>query len=188
MTNRNQGAAAKPTAHRAAKPSSGRSKGATVHQWSKRARANGEDAKPAPEKIETKAKADKAPSKRKQAQAKAEAEWAKTFKPGSIVAAAKKVKATPKARVLPKKDKVVNKRVDTDADTLKAAKKYLADLARKGELSKVGVVREMAAWNGEVLQRRDVHALVAEFPKLEIAPATVSTQFQLVRSGALAAK
>lgn len=182
MTNRNQRTAAR-NSHTASKRAS--------RTWS-RARASDEHAKPThieeADKAVKKA-AGKTPSKRQLAQQKAEAEFAKAFgKPGGIIAAAKKVKATPKARVLPKKEKPVSKRVETDAETLAKAKKFFGDLAKKGELSKVGFVRELAAWNKEALQRRDVHAIVAEFPKLEIAPATVSTQFQLVRSGALQAK
>jgi hypothetical protein len=50
--------------------------------------------------------------------------------------------------------------------------------------TKVQIVRFLAAWNGNALQRRDVFKLVKGFiVNLEIADATISTQFQLVRSG-----
>jgi hypothetical protein len=109
-------------------------------------------------------------------------------KPGSILDAAKKVASSPKARktVTKKKPEPV-KRVDTDPKVLERAVAFFDNLIAERNCTKVDYVRELAMWpKGEKqLQRRDVFAIIASKPKLEIANATVATQFQAVRAGAV---
>ena len=102
---------------------------------------------------------------------------------------AKSVNTVSKALVtLGKKEKHLKRVVSSDA-TLEAAAEALAALP--ADTTKVGAVRFMAAWvdaDGNKLQRGEALVLFAQAFAGAIAPATVSTQWQLVRSGKLAAK
>jgi hypothetical protein len=74
----------------------------------------------------------------------------------------------------------------TSPQALKNAARYLANGIRRGS-DKVSAVRALAAWkdsDGTKLARRDVFELIHN-ADLDIADATISTQFQRVRSGAI---
>lgn len=96
---------------------------------------------------------------------------------------AEKINKTMKVRnTLGKKEKAL-KRVVTNPETLAAAAAHLQ--AIPADTSKVMAVRIMAAWQdgeGRGIQRRDALALFAQY-RDGVAAATVSTQWQLVRSG-----
>ena len=96
---------------------------------------------------------------------------------------AAQVNKTMKVRnTLGKKEKAA-KRVATAPETLAAAAELLQALP--ADTSKVSAVRILAAWQdgeGRGLQRRDALALFAQY-RDGVAAATVSTQWQLVRSG-----
>lgn len=103
-----------------------------------------------------------------------------------IIAAARKVAAAPKVkRTVGAKEKAEPKRKATDPEVIKAAERHLRTFVQQDPApTKVQIVREMAGWNGNALQRKDVFAVIKGcLVDLEIASATVSTQFQLVRSG-----
>jgi len=88
-----------------------------------------------------------------------------------------------------KKEKFL-KRVITSPEVIEAATRFATDSVIGA--SKVNVVRLLTAWaaaDGTRLQRRDVFAVIRKFSSLDdLADATISTQFQLVRSGKLAEK
>lgn len=96
---------------------------------------------------------------------------------------AKEVAKAPKvANTIGKKEKFL-KRVITPEVVLVEAAAYL----RSGDVtvSKVDTVRSLANWkaqDGTKLQRRDALKLIGE-ARPDISPATVGTQWQLVRSG-----
>lgn len=115
-------------------------------------------------------------------QAAAEAEAEAPTSP--ILAAAAEIAKAPRAkRTIGGKEKAAPKRPATGDDVLAQAAAHLVAFC-KGNPTKVQIVRELAAWNGNALQRRDVFAVIAGAPvDLGIASATISTQFQLVRSG-----
>jgi hypothetical protein len=112
--------------------------------------------------------------------------------PASWIDMARDVKASAKrANTLGIKEKFL-KRYTTPAQVLHdAASAYIDHVAANADkpLSKVMVVRWFASWKNEAgakLQRRDVFALIRERADLnDLADATISTQFQLVRSGKL---
>jgi hypothetical protein len=99
---------------------------------------------------------------------------------------AKNVAETVRKRTTLGKTVKVLKRPPTDDAVLSQAIAYVATLV---DCSKVDIVRKLAAWEsstGAVLQRRDALLVLGErcpIGGLTIAPATVSTQWQLVRSG-----
>lgn len=99
---------------------------------------------------------------------------------GRWTSVAEEINKTSKARnTLGKKEKVL-KRVQTSEAALKEAVKFIGTLSEK---SKVDVVRDLARWvssTKEKLQRRDAFELLKGHT---IADATISTQWQLVRSG-----
>jgi hypothetical protein len=101
-----------------------------------------------------------------------------------ILAAAQRVADAPKVkRTVGVKEKAEPKRRTTTDETMAAAGHAMTEFAKTNP-TKVQIVRFLAAWNGNALQRRDVFKLVKGFiVNLEIADATISTQFQLVRSG-----
>ena len=99
----------------------------------------------------------------------------------SIMDKAVAIAKAPKARTTVGKAVKVAKRIAATPAALEAGKKAVA-AAVKAELNKVGIVHAVARVAG--LQRRDVIAII-EAADLGIAVATVSTQFQRVRSGAL---
>jgi len=99
-------------------------------------------------------------------------------KPSIMELAQGVAKSSRKRSTVGKKEKVTKRQPSTPA-ALAAGEKALA-AALKAELNKVGVVRAVSQVAG--LQRRDVIAIVTA-ADLDIAPATISTQFQLVRSG-----
>jgi hypothetical protein len=105
-----------------------------------------------------------------------------------FVALATKVNETvSKKNTLGKKEKHL-KRVYTSAPVLAEAETYLRGLLVGDKaVNKVVAVRMLASWTSSIeagvkLQRRDALALVAKVAE-HISPATVSTQWQLVRSG-----
>lgn len=105
--------------------------------------------------------------------------------PSSIMAMAKQIAKSTKTRVtIGAKDKSnVKKRVATSDAVLTEARAFVATLTG----NKVDTVRALARWvaaDGTQLQRRDGLALLDGI----VNPATVSTQWQLVRSGKLDAK
>lgn len=71
--------------------------------------------------------------------------------------------------------------------TIKNASRYLHNGIRRGG-DKVSAVRALAAYRDpetrEQLRRRDVFAIIRA-AKFQVSDATISTQFQLVRSGKL---
>jgi hypothetical protein len=99
----------------------------------------------------------------------------------SILDSARKIASTPKVRQMPAKEAKMPKRVNTDEDVLADAMGFFEGLVDTGH-NKVRIVREMALWRDQALQRRDVYEIVHAHPQLAIADATVSTQFQLARS------
>ena len=103
---------------------------------------------------------------------------------GSIMELAQQVKTATKVRkTVGTKEKLI-KRPPTDSGILEAASEELKKLVNTKDITKVQIVRGLAMWNGKKLQRRDVFKLIKDFPKpLEIADATISTQFQFARSG-----
>lgn len=74
-----------------------------------------------------------------------------------------------------------------DSKTLNNARRYLLRGIKHGS-NKVSAVRALAAYKdpvtGQQLRRRDVFNLIRE-ADFDIADATISTQFQRVRSGTL---
>lgn len=106
----------------------------------------------------------------------------------TMVSLATEIAKAPKAKLtIGTKEKFL-KRVFTSAAVLKEASAMLK--APAADESKVDTVRRLARWtatDGTKLQRRDALALLA-VSHPTIAPATVSTQWQLVRSGKLDAK
>lgn len=105
--------------------------------------------------------------------------------PSSIMAMAKQIAKSTKTRVtIGAKDKSnVKKRVATSDAVLTEARAFVATLTG----NKVDTVRALARWvaaDDTQLQRRDGLALLDGI----VNPATVSTQWQLVRSGKLDAK
>lgn len=94
---------------------------------------------------------------------------------------AKKIAKTTKRTTVGKAAPKVAKRVEATPAALAAGAKALA-AAQKAELNKVGIVRSVSKVSG--LARRDVIALITA-ADLGIALATISTQFQVVRSGKL---
>lgn len=110
-------------------------------------------------------------------------------KAGVAATAAVERAAAPAA---PKQQRVRElKRPPTDGDVVAEAIQFFNDLVAKadadGSVTKVQYVRALAKWpegsKKPALQRRDVFDIVAMYPELEIAPATISTQFQFARSG-----
>lgn len=114
---------------------------------------------------------------------KTEAEVAKIeFAKPTIMELAQKVATSPKVRTtVGKKDKAP-RHAPTAPAAMLAGERALA-AAIKAELNKVGIVRAVAKVAG--LQRRDVFTIIGSNPKLAIAGATISTQYQVVRSGKL---
>lgn len=101
----------------------------------------------------------------------------------SILDMAKQIANNAKTRVTigAKKAKAKTARVETPVAVLTEAQAFVGTL---GELNKVDTVRELARWvaaDGTKLQRRDALSLLHDI----VNPATVSTQWQLVRSGKL---
>jgi hypothetical protein len=103
----------------------------------------------------------------------------KAAKP-SIMDLAKGVAKASKKRATVGKKAKVSKRTETTPAVIASGEKALA-AAIKAELNKVGIVRAVAKVAS--LQRRDVFAIIGKHPELDIAAATISTQFQVVRSG-----
>lgn len=116
---------------------------------------------------------------------KVEAPAAEVQAPSSIMAMAEQIAKSTKTRVTigAKAKGDVKKRVDTPEPVLTEARAFVATLTG----NKVDTVRALARWtaaDGTQLQRRDGLALLDGI----VNPATVSTQWQLVRSGKLDAK
>lgn len=106
-----------------------------------------------------------------------------------LLGLAQQIAATTKVRkTIGKKDRSP-KRVATSEAVIREAVAY-AKQGVKAEANKVTMVRALAAWSssdGFKLQRRDMFVVLRE-AGAELADATISTQFQLVRSGKLAEK
>lgn len=106
----------------------------------------------------------------------------------SIMELAKGIAAAPKQRkTVGTKPKAEPKRFDTPEPVLTAATLMFNEVAKACSDSKVALVRTLSAWkskDGVQLQRRDVYAIIrGHAVGANIADATISTQFQLVRSG-----
>lgn len=113
----------------------------------------------------------------------------KTEAPSSIMAMAEQIAKSTKTRVtIGAKDKSnVKKRVATSDTVLQAAAAWLREVVQAGSYNKVDTVRALARWtaeDGTQLQRRDGLYLLDGI----VNRATVSTQWQLVRSGKLDTK
>lgn len=98
----------------------------------------------------------------------------KTEAPGAAPAA-----PASKKKIAQPKTKAKSTRAETSPDVLAKGKAAL-QAAVKAELNKVGIVRAVSGVKG--LQRRDVFALI-QAHNLGIADATISTQYQVTRSG-----
>jgi hypothetical protein len=98
--------------------------------------------------------------------------------------------ANRKRRTVGKVEKTAKRVITEDAVILEATE--FAKVTIAAGLVKVGLVRALAGWesSGEKpvkLQRRDLYAILHGL-NVDVADATISTQFQLVRSGGLVAK
>jgi hypothetical protein len=115
---------------------------------------------------------------------------AKPVKAVALVEMAKVIKATNHERKTVGKAAKAPKRVATPEAVLAEALVYLK-AGVKAQVNKVTLVRGLATWvaadNKTRLQRRDMFALIGQVD-YPIAGATISTQFQLARSGKLEAK
>lgn len=103
---------------------------------------------------------------------------------GALVDVAKHLAAATKTRTTLGKKDLTKKRPPTPQAVLDEAAAYLAT-GVKANANKVTLVRALAAWVSKDhfrLQRRDMFVVMAD---VEIARATISTQFQVVRSGKL---
>lgn len=111
----------------------------------------------------------------------------KSAAPATIADIAADVAKSVKSRKTMGKKEKGAKRVETSEANLAEARTFLGTL--RDDVSKVDTVRALAAYvtqDGTKLQRRDaIKLLHAEQPAWEIAVHTVSTQWQLVRSGKL---
>lgn len=107
----------------------------------------------------------------------------------SMLAMAEEIAKTAKTRNTIGKKVKAPKRVATAPEVLAAAEAFLAEGVRVGA-NKVNLVRGLALWSHEVdgvqLQRRDMFT-VFKAVGVEIADATIATQFQVARSGKIPA-
>lgn len=114
-----------------------------------------------------------------------------TIKPAAtMLAMAEEIAKTAKTRNTIGKKVKAPKRVDTAPEVLAAAEEFLRAGVAAGA-TKVNLVRGLALWssaesNGVQLQRRDMFT-VFKAVGVEIADATIATQFQVARSGKIPA-